>query len=215
MSMKVIAYDVGTTGLKACLFSVSRDEGIAYITSTVEDYGLQVLGGGAIEPNPNDWWQAMGRSTRKLLQKTGVSREEIQGICFYSQMQNVIMVDRAGIPLRPCISWMDTRADAQFNRCMNTGLKVEGMNLFKILKFLRITGAGSFGSKDPVWKYLWVRDNEPEIFQNAYKWLDAKEYLACRATGVMKASRDTAGATFLYDVKKRPLERRTVQNDWR
>ena len=38
MSMKVIAYDVGTTGLKACLFSVSRDEGIAYITSTVEDY---------------------------------------------------------------------------------------------------------------------------------------------------------------------------------
>lgn len=201
MSMKVIAYDAGTTGLKACLFSVSRDEGIAYITSTVEDYGLQVLGGGAIEPNPNDWWQAMGSSTRKLLQKTGVSREEIQGICFCSQMQNVIMVDRAGIPLRPCISWMDTRADAQLNRCMNTGLKVEGMNLFKILKFLRITGAGSFGSKDPVWKYLWVRDNEPEIFQNAYKWLDAKEYLACRATGVMKASRDTAGATFLYDVK--------------
>ena len=45
MSMKVITYDVGTTGLKACLFSVSRDEGIAYITSTVEDYGLQVLGG--------------------------------------------------------------------------------------------------------------------------------------------------------------------------
>ena len=48
MSMKVIAYDVGTTGLKACLFSVSRDEGIAHITSTVEDFGLQVLGGGAI-----------------------------------------------------------------------------------------------------------------------------------------------------------------------
>ena len=108
MSMKVIAYDVGTTGLKACLFSVIRDEGIAYITSTVEDYGLQVLGSGAIEPNPNDWWQAMGSSTRKLLQKTGVSREKIQGICFCSQMQNVIMVDRAGIPLRPCISWMDS-----------------------------------------------------------------------------------------------------------
>lgn len=201
MSMKVIAYDVGTTGLKACLFSVSQDEGIAYIASTVEDYGLQVLGGGAIEQNPDDWWHAMGSSTRKLLQQTGVNRDEIQGISFCSQMQNVLMVDEAGVPLRPCISWMDTRADLQFNRCMNTGLKIEGMNLFKILKFLRITGAGSFGSKDPVWKYLWVRDNEPEIFRKAYRWLDAKEYLACRATGVMKASRDTAGATFLYDVK--------------
>ena len=126
MSMKVIAYDVGTTGLKACLFTVSRDEGIAYIASTVEDYGLQVLGDGAIEQNPDDWWHAMGSSTRKLLQQTGVNRDEIQGISFCSQMQNVLMVDETGVPLRPCISWMDTRADLQFNRCMNTGLKIEG-----------------------------------------------------------------------------------------
>ena len=201
MSIKVIAYDVGTTGLKACLFAVSTEKGVEYIASTVEDYSLHMLGGGAIEQEPDDWWTAMCRSTKHLMQQTGVNRDEIRGVCFCSQMQNVLMVDEKGVPLRPCISWMDTRADLQFNRCMNTGLKVEGMNLFKILKFLRITGAGSFGSKDPVWKYLWVRDNEPEIFEKTYKWLDAKEYLACRATGVMKASRDTAGATFLYDVK--------------
>ena len=191
MSIKVIAYDVGTTGLKACLFAVSTEKGVEYIASTVEDYSLHMLGGGAIEQEPDDWWTAMCRSTKHLMQQTGVNRDEIRGVCFCSQMQNVLMVDEKGVPLRPCISWMDTRADLQFNRCMNTGLKVEGMNLFKILKFLRITGAGSFGSKDPVWKYLWVRDNEPEIFEKAYKWLDAKEYLACRATGVMKASRDT------------------------
>jgi xylulokinase len=47
-----------------------------------------------------------------------------------------------------------------------------------------------------------VRDNEPEIFKATYKWLDAKEYLTCRATGLMKASRDISSATFLYDVKK-------------
>ena len=201
MAMKVIAYDVGTTGLKACLFEVSAENGITYVASTVEGYSLQMLGGGAIEQNPDDWWTAMGRSTRQLLEKTGVHRDAIEGVSFSSQMQNVLMVDETGTPLRPCISWMDTRADQHLNRCMNTGLKVEGLNIRKTLKFLTITGAGSFGSKDPVWKYLWVRDNEPEIFQKAYKWLDAKEYLACRATGVMKASRDTAGATFLYDVK--------------
>lgn len=201
MSIKVIAYDVGTTGLKACLFAVSAESGVEYLASTVEDYPLQMLGGGAIEQDPDDWWTAMAKSTRHLLQKTAVPKEEIKGISFCSQMQNVLMVDERGVPLRPCISWMDTRADFQFSRCMNTGLKLEGLNVWKVLKFLQITGAGSFGSKDPVWKYLWVRDNEPEIFQKAYKWLDAKEYLACRATGIMKASRDTAGATFLYDVK--------------
>ena len=37
MAMKVIAYDVGTTGLKACLFEVSAENGITYVASTVED----------------------------------------------------------------------------------------------------------------------------------------------------------------------------------
>lgn len=202
MSVKVIAYDVGTTGLKTCMFQISAEESVQFVDSEVADYSLQVLGDGAIEQNPAEWWAAMGQTTKLLLEKTGTPKEEVKGISFCSQMQNVLMVDEAGTPLRPCISWMDTRADFQFNRCMNTGLKVEGLNVLKVLKFLKFTGAGSFGSKDPVWKYLWVRDNEPELFQRAYKWLDAKEYLVCRATGIMKASRDIAGSTFLYDVKK-------------
>lgn len=201
MSVQVIAYDVGTTGLKACMFAISAEEGVCYIASAVEDYPLYVLGGGAVEQEPSQWWEALGKATRRLLEKTGIPKEDVKGISFCSQMQNVIIVDRRGNPLRREISWMDTRADFQFERCMSTGIKVEGLNIFKVLKFLKITGAGSFGSKDPVWKYLWVRDHEPEIFNAAYKWLDAKEYLICRATGIMKASRDIAGATFLYDVK--------------
>lgn len=202
MSELVITYDVGTTGLKTCLFRISPEESVQFIASEVADYTLQVLENGAIEQDPAQWWEAMSLTTRQLLRKNRIPKEHIKGISFCSQMQNVIMADKDGIPLRPCISWMDTRADLQFNRCMNTGIKVDGMNVMKVLKFLKITGAGSFGSKDPVWKYLWVRDNEPEIFQKTYKWLDAKEYLICRATGVMKASRDIAGSTFLYDVKK-------------
>lgn len=202
MSVNVIAYDVGTTGLKACLFQVSAEESVQFLAGEVDAYDLHLLGGGAIEQDPAQWWEAMARTTRKLLENNNIPKEDIKAITFCSQMQNVLMVDEGGAPLRPAISWMDTRADLQFNRCMNTGLKVEGLNVLKVLKFLKITGAGSFGSKDPVWKYLWVRDNEPELFQRAYKWLDATGYLLCRATGVMRASRDIAGSTFLYDVKK-------------
>lgn len=202
MSVHVIAYDVGTTGLKACLFRVSQAKHIEYIASAVEGYALNALGGGALEQNPEDWWQAMAHTTRQLLEKTGTAKEDIQAVSFCSQMQNVILVDEAGRHLRPCISWMDTRANRQFHEAMQQGLRVEGLNVFKLLKFLKITGAGALGSKDAIYKYLWIRDNEPDIFQKAYKWLDAKEYLTCRATGVMKASRDIAGSTFLYDAKK-------------
>ena len=72
--------------------------------------------------------------------------------------------------------------------------------LSKVLKYLKITGAVSASAKDPAWKYLWIKENEPETFEKTYKWLDAKEYLTRRATGNMIAGIDDAGGTFLYDV---------------
>lgn len=201
MSVKVIAYDVGTTGLKTCLFQISADESAQYLAGEVDSYALHVLENGGVEQDPDDWWQAMSRSTKKLLEKTNTPKEEIQGVTFCSQFQTVVMVDQNGRALRRAMSCMDARADKQFKHYMSTGIKVEGLDLIKVLKYLKITGAVSGSAKDPAWKYLWVRDNEPDIFQKTYKWLDAKDYLICRATGVMRASRDDACATFLYDVK--------------
>ena len=203
MSMKVIAYDVGTTGLKTCMFRISAGESVQYLAGEVEHYQLYVLENGGVEQRASDWWDAMARSTRRLLERSGASKEEIQGITFCSQFQTVVMVDKSGRPLRRAMSCMDARADRQFKRCMSTGLKVEGLDIVKVLKYLKITGAVSGSAKDPAWKYLWVRDNEPDVFRNTCKWLDAKEYLTCRATGRMAASRDDASATFLYDVKNR------------
>lgn len=200
--MKVIAYDIGTTGLKTCLFHISDTDSVQLIAGEVEDYELYFLDNGGVEQEPEEWWNAMGKSTKRLLETTGVDKEEIRGISFCSQMQTLVMVDENGTPLRRSMSCMDTRADAQFSRYMQRGLKIEGLNLYKILRFMQITGVLSASAKDPLWKYHWVRENEPEIFEKTYKWLDAKEYLTCRATGQMKVSRDVASGTFLYHVKK-------------
>ena len=203
MSVKVITYDVGTTGMKACLFDISAEDSVRYIAGETEGYPLHVLKNGGVEQDPDDWWQAMTAATKHLLKHTGVPREEIKGISFCSQFQTVVMVDKEGKPLHRAMSCMDSRADKQFKDCMNTGLKVEGLDIIKVLKYLKITGAVSASAKDPAWKYLWIRDNEPDTFAKTYKWLDAKEYLVCRATGKMLASRDDAGGTFLYDVHNR------------
>lgn len=201
--MKVIAYDIGTTGLKTCLFHISAEESVQLIDGEVEDYELYIMENGGVEQEPAQWWDAMAKSTKRLLEKTGVTKDEIKGISFCSQMQTLVMVDKDGVPLRRSMSCMDTRADKQFARYMKKGIQVEGLNLYKVLRFLKITGVVSASTKDPIWKYHWVKDNEPEVFEKTYKWLDAKEYLTNRATGVMKVSRDVASATFLYDVKKR------------
>ena len=202
VKMKVIAYDIGTTGLKTCIFDISEKEAIKLVASEVEPYELYVLENGGVEQDPTEWWDAMAKSTRRVLEKSKTKKEEIKGISFCSQMQTLVMVDKEGVPLRRSMSCMDTRAGVQFARYMQTGIKVEGLNIYKVLRFMKVTGALSASAKDPLWKYHWVKDNEPEIFNKTFKWLDAKEYLTQRATGVMKVSKDVASATFLYDVKK-------------
>ena len=114
MSVKVIAYDVGTTGLKTCLFTISAEERVRYLAGEVEHYDLHILENGGVEQDPADWWNAMARSTRRLLEKTGTAKEEIRGITFCSQFQTVVLVDKAGRPLRRAMSCMDARADEQF-----------------------------------------------------------------------------------------------------
>lgn len=111
----------------------------------------------------------MARATKKLLEKTGIPKEEIKGVSFCSQFQPVVMVDKEGRPLYRGMSCMDSRANKQFKKYMSTGLKVEGLNILKTLKYIKITGAISASAKDPAWKYLWIKENEPETFEKTYK----------------------------------------------
>ena len=52
----VLAYDIGTTGVKTCLFSLA--ERITLLDSAQEGYGLYLLDGGGAEQDPEEWWQA-------------------------------------------------------------------------------------------------------------------------------------------------------------
>jgi len=46
-----------------------------------------------------------------------------------------------------------------------------------------------------------VKDNEPDIFRRAHKWLDVKDYLIMRCTGEAAMTQDSANITFLYDTR--------------
>ena len=70
------------------------------------------------------------------------------------------------------------------------------------MRNLIVNYAGSVSAKDPVWKYKWVENNEPDIYRKIYKWLDVGDYLVARATGRIVRTADSAFATFLYDTRK-------------
>ena len=195
--MYVIAYDIGTTGVKTCLFELG--ETIRLLSGEYEGYGLYIMPDGGAEQDADEWWEAMRKSTRRLIAKTGVDPKEIGGISFCSQMQGLVLVDEKGNALRRPMSYMDQRAGREFAECQSHGITVSGVNAGMLVKSLVRTRAASTSVKDPLWKYKWVQKNEPETYKKIYKWLDVKEYLICRCTGRFIMTRDSAYSTFLYD----------------
>lgn len=197
--MYVIAYDIGTTGLKTCLFEITEEKRINLVADASEGYDLYTLPNGGSEQDPQQWWDAMCNTTRKLLQETGIPKENIKGISFCAQMQAVVLVDKDGNHLMNSMGYMDTRGTEQIDKLMYSGFKIAGLNAWKLLRSLQITKAVSGSVKDPVFKYRWVADNDPELFSKVYKWLDVKDYLVMRATGKFTMSRDSAFSTMLFD----------------
>ena len=197
----VLAYDIGTTGVKACLFSVA--ERIGLLASAQEGYGLYLVEGGGAEQEPEEWWQSMCHTTRELFSKVDIKPEQIAGLSFCSQMQGLVLVDRDGNPVRRAMSYMDQRAGAELKKGLAHGPQIAGANVVKLLKCLKANGAVPSSVKDPVWKYKWVQSHEPDSFARTDKWLDVKEYLLLRCTGRAVMTEDSAYATLLYDTKKR------------
>lgn len=199
--MYIIVFDFGTGSVKTCLFEIGSE--IRLEASSDAGYGLYVLDGGGAEQDPEEWWTALCLSTRDLFRKTDVTPRQVEGMAFCSQMQGSVLVDEKGNALRRPMNYLDQRGAKEYKACMGSGfIRVSGCSLYKLLRNLIVNYAGSTSAKDPVWKYRWVENNEPEVFRKVYKWLDIGDYLTSRCTGRIARTADTAFATFLYDTRK-------------
>ncbi len=199
--MNIIIYDFGTSSVKTCLFKI--DSNINLVVRSRATYNLYTTKNGGVEQDTKEWWDAICSSTKKLFKNSNVKPEEINGLAFCSQMQGTVLVDKEGNAVRPPMNYLDQKGVKEYNECMRKGIiKVSGCNLFKLLRNLRVNYAASVSAKDPVWKYKWVENNEPDAFKKVYKWLDIGDYLVLRCTGKMVRTADTAFATFLYDTRK-------------
>ena len=150
----VIAYDVGTTGVKTCLFSIT--DKIELLGAASEGYNLYVYPDGGAEQDPDEWWEAMRTSTHTVMKKAKIKKSDISGISFCSQMQALVLVDKEGNAVRRAMSYMDQRAREELKKGIAYGPQIAGANIPKLLKALKITGAVAASVKDPVWKYKWV-----------------------------------------------------------
>lgn len=196
-----LAFDIGTTGVKTCLFKIGKQ--IELLEAATEGYNLYIMPNGGAEQDPDEWWAAMCSTAKHVIKKSKIDPKNIYGISFCSQMQGLVLVDKDGNHVRRAFSYMDQRATEEIKKGIAYGPQIAGANITKLLPSLAITGAVAASVKDPVWKYKWTEANEPENFKRVHKWLDVKEYLICRMTGEFVMTKDSAFGALLYDINNK------------
>ncbi|MEA4970549.1 MAG: FGGY-family carbohydrate kinase [Candidatus Pelethousia sp.] len=164
-----MAYDLGTTLVKAAL--VAFDGTIVGCESL--HYKTYCLSPGCAEQEPEEWWECICKITRSLVQAYPEHVKEIAAIGICGHMLGCLPVNAAGEPLRRAMIHADSRAVEQKK---NIDRLIGASHLYSR------TG-GVLDQKTTLCKVLWIKDNEPEIYAETARFLQAKDYLIYRLTG--------------------------------
>jgi len=186
----LLGIDVSTTGAKALLIDERGD----VIASHTTEYPLSTPKPLWSEQDPADWWQGTCASIRAVLSKANLSGEDVSAVGLTGQMHGLVMLDRSDQVLRPAILWNDQRTGSQ---CAWITEKVGGLD-----RLLQLTGNQVLpGFTAP--KIVWVRDNEPDVYDRTTHILLPKDYVRFCLTGEFATEVSDASGMSLLDVANR------------
>lgn len=188
MESYIIAYDLGTGGIKASLFDQSGQA----VASAFQQYDTCYPEDKFHEQKPEDWWNGIAATTRQILDSVPVAANKIKACAISGHSLGVVPVDQDGILLREYTPiWSDTRASAQAKTFFT---HVDPANWYMT------TGNGFPPECYAIFKIMWYRDHEPEVFNKVYKFLGTKDYCNFMLAGKMCTDYSNASGSGVYDL---------------
>ena len=185
----VIGCDVGSQGTNAALYAADG----TLVDTAYEPYDVDFPRPGWAEQPAHLWEDAIRRSCRQLVGRLDGGADAVRAISFGSQLDGQLPLDANRAPLRPCLIWMDRRAETQA-RALAERISPE--------RFYELSGA-NLDSSHGVFKVLWVRDREPEIFERARHFVTPGTYAVLSASGEMVVDASNASSVALLDPRTR------------
>lgn len=110
-----------------------------------------------------------------------------------TQGETLVPVDAAGRPLRPCLVWLDGRAQAQAETLAR---ELDGQ------RFYETTGLPQMDGALPLAKALWLAQNEPDVLARAHKLLLLEDYFLWKLTGRFATEPSLQTSTGWYDIRR-------------
>jgi xylulokinase len=194
----ILAIDLGTSAAKVAMISIHGD----VIGWEDEPIPLHVLPKGGAEQDPENWWDAIMRTSKRLMDRGLIPSEKVIAVCAVTPGAGLVPVDRDGNCLTNAMTWLDSRGAGLIKNHMRGLINIEGYNLFKLFQWLRITGgAPSPSGKDLVGHVMYIKHASPEVYQNTHMFLDQLDYINFRLTGKYVATCDTKGISWVLDIR--------------
>ena len=188
MDKKILSFDLGTGGNKASLYD-SEGHCLAHAFVGYDTYYPQV---GWHEQKSTDWWEAVVESTRHLIQESHVDVETIVGLGISGHSLGAVPIDVNGNLLRENTPiWSDIRAQKEVEEFFKT---VDPDHWY--LK----TGNGFPAACYTVFKVMWYRNHEPDMWNNVHKIIGTKDYINFKLTGKIATDFSYASGTGIYDL---------------
>lgn len=190
----LLVHDLGTTGNKSAIFN----EAGYVVGSKYRRYDTYYLSPTWVEQDPEQWWNAICASTREVLIEAKIQPEDVEAITVIGQQVGLVPVDRdANLVRKRTMIWCDLRSLKQAQELMS---KVGGFD-----ELFKVHGLGHVPEMLSITKAMWLKENEPNVYDRTYKFLQAKDFIIARladAKVFVTDYGDASNAGFL-DIKRR------------
>ena len=194
--MYLLGFDLGSSSVKACLIDADSGAAVASAFYPEREMAIDAPKPGFAEQHPQQWWGNACLASRDVIQKAGISPAEVGAIGISYQMHGLVVVDKNLNVLRPSIIWCDSRAVEVGNKAM------QEIGEEYVLPHL-LNSPGNFTAS----KLGWVKQNEPDVFAEVYKFMLPGDYLAMRMTGEVVTTPSGLSEGIFWDfVNQRPAD---------
>ena len=184
---KFLGIDIGTTSLKAAVFSESGER---LALKTVDYTLITDSSTGFIEFDALEYIKMTKAVIDELVAECG----EISAISVDTQGETIIFTDRDGKPLGNAIVWLDNRADKE-------ALKITEKYGNELV--YNVTGQSEIAAGWPASKVMWMRDNRPELFAKIDKIFLLEDWVLYNLTGEFVTEPTIQSSSLYYDIVNR------------
>lgn len=186
--MLLLGIDVGTSSIKVSVVDGASQQCVASAQYPDTETEIIVLQTGWAEQSPEKWWSDVQEGIKRVARSGQFNPMDISAIGISYQMHGLVLLDKKGAVLRNSIIWCDSRAVAYGEKAFkNIGRDV-------CLGCL-LNSPGNFTAA----KLAWVKENEPEVFEQIDKMMMPGDFIAQRLTGTITTSASALSEGILWN----------------